>query len=123
PRGGQRKGDVVVGRQVRIEREELEHEGDVPVRGLPVLHRLSVDEDLAAVDRLQPRDGPQRRRLATARGAEQHEELPGANGEAELANDIVVAEGLLDVPERDVGHYRIPVPILRRVVTGPRAAV
>jgi hypothetical protein len=36
---------------------------------------LAVDPDLARGRQFQPRDHPQRRRLAAARRAEQHEEL------------------------------------------------
>ena len=60
---------------MRIEREELENEGDVAVAGLQVLHRLAVDQDVAAVDLLEPGDGAQRRRLAAAGRPEQHDEL------------------------------------------------
>ena len=60
---------------MRIEREELEHEGDVAVAGVQVLHRLAVDQDVAGVDLLEPGDGAQRRGLAAAGGAEQHHEL------------------------------------------------
>ncbi len=36
--GAQREGDVLVHRHMRVEREGLEHEGDVAVGGLEILH-------------------------------------------------------------------------------------
>ena len=40
-----------------------------------VVHDLAADLDLAAADLLKPRDHAQQRRLAAARGADQHREL------------------------------------------------
>ena len=84
---------------MRVEREELKDEGDVAIARLQVLDRLVVDEDIALVDRLQPGDGAQRRRLAAAGRAEQHDEFLVGDGEVELPDDIVVTEILLDVVE------------------------
>ena len=107
-RGAQRESDVLVDGQVRIEGEQLEYEGDIAIGRLPVLHRLPVDQDLAAVDVLQAGNGPQCGGLAAARRAQQHEELAMADFEVELADDVVVAEILLDVPEGDAGHLQAP---------------
>ena len=74
-RGAERKGDVVVGGEVRIERKKLENEGDVALARLPGLNRRAVDQDVAGVNRLEARDGAQRRRLAAAGGPEQNDEL------------------------------------------------
>src|SRR5690349_11505765 len=73
--GAEREGDIVVGGEVRIEREQLEDEGDVAVAGFELLHRLAVDEDVAGVDLLEPGDGAERCRLAAARRAEQDDEF------------------------------------------------
>ena len=69
-----------------------------------VLHRLAVDQDVAAVDVLEAGDGPQGRGLAAARRPQQHDELAMPDLQVELADDVVVAEVLLDVSEDDVGH-------------------
>ena len=103
-RGAQRKGDVLVGGEVRIQREQLEHESDIAVGGLPGLHRLPVDQNLAAVDVFETGDGSQRSGLAAPRRPQQHEKLPVPDLQVELADDVVVAEVFLDVFERDVGH-------------------
>ncbi len=103
-RGAQRESDVPVGGQMRIEGEQLEHEGDVAVGRLAALNRPSIDQDLAAVDFLQAGDGAQRRGLAAAGWSQQHEKLAMADLEVELADDVVVAEILLDVPEHNAGH-------------------
>src|SRR5216684_4775661 len=110
-----------------IEGEQLKHEGDIAVGRLPVLHGLSVDENLAAIDFLQTGDGPQRRGLAAAGWPQQHEKLAMADLEVELADDVVVAEILLDVPEDDAGHqykrepWGATIAILRRAPGRPRA--
>ena len=127
-RGAQRKRNVLVGGQMRIEGEQLEHEGDIAVGRLTALHRLSVDQNLAAVDFLQAGDGAQRRGLAAAGRSQQHEKLAMADLEVELADDVVVAEILLDVPEDDAGHQdkRNPrgttIAILKRAPGRRRAA-
>ena len=103
--GAQRKGDVLEHRQVRIEREELEHEGDVARARRQVVHRPPVDGDRTLVDLLEPGDRAQRRRLAAARGPEQHHELPVCDLEVEPPDHVVGAEALLDVVEPDLRHH------------------
>ena len=66
---------------VRIEREHLEDEGDVALAGGLRADFLAVDVDLARGRQFQPGHHPQRRGLAAARGAEQHEELAVLDGE------------------------------------------
>ena len=85
PDGAQREGDVLVDREVRIERVVLEDEGDVAVGGVEVLHRLAVDQDVAGVDVLEAGDGAQRRGLAAARGAEEDDELLVLHREVDVA--------------------------------------
>ena len=50
-----------------------------------MLHRLAVDEDVAAIDRLETGNGPQGRRLAAARRAEKNDELVVVDDEVEVA--------------------------------------
>ena len=104
----QGKGDVVAHRHVRIEREELEHEGDVAPRGPKARHVLAVEQDLARGRQLQARDHPQRRRLAAPRRAQHDEELPALNGERGVVHRHEVVEALLDVPYADLGHHVTP---------------
>ena len=108
--GAQREGDVVEGAQVRIERVQLEHEGDVALLRRQLVHPPAVDADVARVDALQPGDGAQRRRLAAARRPEQHDELAVPDVQVELADDVVGAEVLVGVDDLDVGHVRVRRP-------------
>ena len=93
--------------------------------GLQMLHRLAVDQDVALVDRLQPGDGAQRRRLAAAGLAEQHDELVVVDLQVEVLDDLDGAEKFLHAAKLDLGHavpsrtchlpgagLRPPVPIL-----------
>jgi hypothetical protein len=61
------------------------------------LHRLAVDEDVAGVDLLKPRDGTQCRRLAARRRAEQDHELLVRDRQVQLPDDVVVGEVFFDV--------------------------
>ena len=51
---------------MRIKRKELEYEGDVPVCGTQILHRLAVDHDVPAVDLLESGYGTQSGGFAAA---------------------------------------------------------
>ena len=106
--GAQREGDVLVDREVRIERVVLEHEGGVAVGGVKVLHRLAVDQDVAGVDVLEAGDGAQRRGLAAARGAEEDDELAVLHREVDVLDDVQRAEMLVGVAELDLSHDRGP---------------
>ena len=75
---------------MRIKREELEHKGDVAVCGAQMLHRLAVDQDIAAVDLLEPGYGTQGRGLAAARRTEQNHEFAVVNVQIKLTNDVVL---------------------------------
>ena len=67
--------EVVVHRHVRVERVVLEDHGDVAVPGRHVVDHAVAEADRARRDPLQPRDHPQRCRLAAAGGPDQHDEL------------------------------------------------
>ena len=109
-RGAKREGDVVVGGQMRIEREKLEDEGDVAVAGLQRLHRLAVDQDVAGVDILKARNCAQRGRLAAARRSEENDEFLVGDRKVQLPDDVIVAEIFLDVAQDDLGHGAIAAP-------------
>jgi hypothetical protein len=104
-RGAERKGDIVVGGEVRVEGEELEDKGDVAVAGLQVLYGFAVDQDVAGVDLLEPGNGAERGGLAAARGAEEHDEFLVRDRQVQFPDDIVVSEILFDVAKDDLGHF------------------
>jgi hypothetical protein len=98
-------GHVFVHRHVRIERVVLEHHGDIAVLGLDAVHHLAGDRDLALGDRLQPGDHPEQRRLAAARGTDDHDELAVGDLHVHAVDHLqLLGVALLDVPERDLGH-------------------
>jgi hypothetical protein len=104
----QRIADVAPHVHVRVEREHLEDEGDVALaRGLAA-DLLAVDPDLARGRQFEPGDHPQRRRLAAARGAEEHEELPVGDGEGRALHGGEGAEFLAEVADGDLGHALTP---------------
>ena len=71
----ERKADVLAHVHVRVEREELEDEGDVAFGGTLEGDVVAVEADRPRGRQLKPGDHPERRRFATARGAEHDEEL------------------------------------------------
>src|SRR6476659_1555607 len=67
--------DVLVDRQVRVERVALEDHRDVALARRHVVDDALADPQAALADLLQPRDHPQRGRLAAAGWADEHDEL------------------------------------------------
>ena len=66
--------------------------------GCEVGDLLLADRDLAGGDLLEPGDHPQDRRLAAARGADEHHELAVADLQRDVVDrDDLVAEHLADV--------------------------
>ena len=57
----------------------------------------AVDEDLPALDRLEPVDAHQQRRLARARAADDRDHLALLNGEADAVEHLEAAETFPDV--------------------------
>ena len=76
-----RKADVLAHVHVRVEREELEHEGDVALGCALEGDVLAVEQDFSRGRQLEPGDHPERRRLAAAGGPEHDEELAVLDGE------------------------------------------
>src|SRR5690606_34808583 len=58
-------------------------------------------------DRLEPGDHAEEGRLAAARRAENHHELPGGNRQADAVHDLLLAVALANVADRDPGHRRL----------------
>jgi hypothetical protein len=101
----QPEADVVGDGEVRVERVVLEDHRDVPLLGRQVVHDALADRDLAFGDVLEPRDHPQRGRLAAARRADEHDELAVADLEREVVHGVhVVVVDLLDLFEDHVSH-------------------
>ncbi len=104
----QRELDVPPHGHVRVERVALEHHRDVAVLGLDVVDDALADGDGARRGVLEPRDHPQRGRLAAARRAEEHEELLVGDVEGEHVDGGDVVEPLRHLIERDPPHVRFP---------------
>ena len=79
-RRAQRKGQVVVDRQMRIQRVLLEHERHVACRRRFARHVAPADVDAAGVGRFEPCEQPQGRGLAGAGRPEQDDELAVGRG-------------------------------------------
>jgi hypothetical protein len=113
----QGEGHVVVDRHVRVERVGLEHHGDAALDGRHVVDDHAVDLQRAAGDLLQPRDHPQKRGLAAARGADEDDQLALFDVEVDVAqHGDRAAVGLLDIGQFQIGH----VPVSSRLFTSAR---
>jgi hypothetical protein len=93
---------------MRIEREELEDEGDVARRGAVEGDVLAAEKDTAGCRQLEPGDHAERRRLAAARRSEHDEELAVGDREGRLADGDEIAEGLVQLLDSDLGHLSRP---------------
>ena len=71
--------DVVVDREVRVERVALEDHRDVAIPGRHVIDDAIADSDDAFADALEAGHHPESGRLAAARGADEHHELSVAD--------------------------------------------
>ncbi len=78
----QPEGDVVVDREMRIERVALEDHRDVPISRRHAVHDAVADPERAFRDVLEPRDHAERRRLPTPGRADENHEL--AVGDREI---------------------------------------
>ena len=92
----QRKADVLSDGEVWVQRVVLEYHRHVAIGGRYPSHHTLVDEDVARGGMLETRDAAERCRLAAARRAEQHEQLPVQHLEREVAE-----RGLARSVERD----------------------
>jgi hypothetical protein len=125
----QREGDVVEEVHRPEERAVLEqHAEELPDFVELVLARLhdvdAVDDDRAALRLEQADQRLEEHRLAGARGAQQHGDLPRREGERDVAPDVLAAEGLgqpLDL-DRDPHEFDPPRRRLRRSPVPPRSA-
>ncbi len=100
----QREFEIFADGVARIERILLEHESHVALGRAPIGNIDPVDEHLPRGRLVEPGDQAQRRCLAGAGLAEQHEELAIGDVEIEVLQRAVAAEVLADALELDVGH-------------------
>ena len=91
--------DVLEDGHVRIERVALEDHGDVAVSRIDSVHHLLADAHRSAGRLVEPRDHAQRRRLATAGGAQQHEQLAVFDVECQVIDRNDVTEAFRDLAE------------------------
>ena len=80
------EADVLGDRHVRVQRVGLEDHRDVAVLRRQRGDVAIADVDRALVDRLEPGQHPQRRRLAASRWADEHEELAVGDGQVEWSS-------------------------------------
>ena len=111
---------------MRIERIILEHHGDVALFGRHIVDDALADGDLAAGDAFEPGDHAQKRGLAAARRADQHDEFAIRDIDAHTMEDLGAAIGLARVTNLDFGHawailpFRTPGCYLMGVPCEPR---
>ena len=109
-------GDVRPHGHVGPERVVLEDHPDVALVGPEPVHAPLAEPDFAGVRSVEPRGQPKERRLATARGPEQREELPVGDFEGRAVHGGDVAERLGD-PLQQNAHRRTPRPAPRTTIT------
>ncbi len=80
----QRERHIFKNCHVRIKRIILEHHRDIPVLGRHIIDQLVPDINFTVGDLLQTRDHTKRRRFATARGADKHDELAALDVEVDI---------------------------------------
>jgi hypothetical protein len=92
-----------------IERVVLEHHRDVAVLRRGVVHDLAADQDLAIGDVFEPRDHAQRRALAAAGRAHQHDEFLVGDVEVDASHGGCVVVVFDDFMQGDLCHD-VPPP-------------
>ena len=103
-RRAQRERQIVIDREVRIQRILLEDKGDIARSRRIMRDVAAVDHDRAVIGALEPGDQPQRRGLAGTARPEQDQEFPVVDRQRELAYRLDSAEALGDVAQDDVSH-------------------
>ena len=106
----QAKDDVLGDRKMRKQRVGLENHRDVPLRGWQAGHIATADEDTPLIGRLEAGDQAQCRRLAAARGSEEHVERALVERKRESVHRADLAVGsrpvLADVLGGNCRHAR-----------------
>jgi hypothetical protein len=78
---------------MRIERIGLEHHGKPPLGRCSTGHVAAVDLDRAGRRVFKAGDQPQKRRLSTARGTDEDDELALVDRQVDARNDLRRAKG------------------------------
>jgi hypothetical protein len=104
---------VALHRHRRVQRIALEHHADAALGRLRIGHVLAADVDPAAADVDEAGDAVQQRRLAAARGAEQHEELALMDLQVEVLDDLVGAEADAQALDVHTAHFTAPAAMPR----------
>jgi hypothetical protein len=89
---------------VRIKRIVLKHHGDVAILRRQVVDDLAADQHVTRGDFLEARDHAQRRALAAARRADQHDQFVVRNIEIDAAHRVDSVEALGHVAQAYLGH-------------------
>src|SRR3989449_7747371 len=96
------KRDVLPHRHRGEQRVRLEDDAEAPLARRHAVDHPAIEEDVAAVRRLEAGDHPERRRLAAARAADERDELARADVERQPVHRGGPGEALADVAEHDV---------------------
>src|SRR5262249_33669479 len=102
PRDTQAEGDVLGHRHRGKQRVRLEDDAEASLARRYAVDHPTIEEDVAAVRRLEAGDQPKRRRLAAARSTDEGDELAGADIERQPVHRRGAGKPLADVPEDDV---------------------
>ena len=105
-----RKGHIVAHGHMRIKRVRLEHHCYAALRGGHVIHHLPADLQLTAGDFLEPGNHAQKRRFATTRRADKHDQLAGLDIKVDVPQHIDrAAIGFGDIRQFEISHFRVPL--------------
>jgi hypothetical protein len=103
----QRECDIAAHAHMRIERIGLEHHRKAALGRANIGGVLAVDQDLTGRDVLEPCDQAEQRRLAAARGADEHREFAVLDFQIDVIDDVDGAERLAHGFEFDAAHGRL----------------
>ena len=93
---------------MRIKRVALKHHGEAPLGRRFGRDISTIDAQGAPADIFQPTNHPQQGRLATARGAHEHDELTIFDLKVDPLDDLRLAEPLFDTVKIDRTHHFAP---------------
>jgi hypothetical protein len=89
---------------MRIERVGLEHHRDAALGGGERVDELAGDMDVAARRAVETGDHAQKRRLAAARRADEHNEFAVLDAQVDIVEHRRRAKALVEVLDPQVGH-------------------
>ena len=93
---------------MRIEREQLEHEGDVALGGAPERDVLAVEQDPARGRQLEARRSCAASSSCRSRtGRARQKNAPSSTVKLEFLHRDEIAEGLVQILDADLGHARL----------------